>query len=88
MQQTCVQCHNGHEDSVKKDWKEGDIAGVLEIIRPLDQDAARARQGLWVTLAAMAIICASLLGLSVLVFLAGSRRRASSVPAVRGPKDV
>src|SRR5207248_3351685 len=23
MQLTCVQCHNGHSDSSKKDWKEG-----------------------------------------------------------------
>jgi serine/threonine protein kinase len=79
MQQTCVQCHNGHEDSTKKDWKVGDIGGVLEIIRPLDQDAARARDGLRLTLALMAIICGSLLGLSVLVFFA-NRRRTGMLP--------
>jgi len=79
MQQTCVQCHNNHEDSTKKDWKVGDVGGVLEIIRPLDQDAARARDGLRLTLALMAIICGSLLGLSVLVFFA-NRRRAGALP--------
>src|SRR5205085_10925834 len=25
MQATCVQCHNSHNDSTKKDWKEGEV---------------------------------------------------------------
>src|SRR5262249_32929437 len=79
MQQTCVQCHNTHEDSTKKDWQVGDIGGVLEIIRPLDQDAARARDGLRLTLVLMAVICGSMLGLSVLVFFA-NRRRTGTLP--------
>jgi serine/threonine protein kinase len=76
MQATCVQCHNNHDASTKKDWKEGEIAGVLEIIRPLDRDAARSREGLRLTLGLTAVICSSLLGLSVLVLLAANRRRA------------
>ncbi|HKI33435.1 MAG TPA: protein kinase, partial [Gemmataceae bacterium] len=55
MQQTCVQCHNGHQDSTKKDWKEGEVVGVLEIIRPLDRDTARAREGLRLTLVLMGV---------------------------------
>lgn len=74
MQQSCVQCHNGHQDSAKKDWREGDVAGVLEIIRPLDRDTARARGGLRFTLVLMGIICGSLLGLSVLVLVVNRRR--------------
>jgi PAS domain S-box-containing protein len=31
MKPTCVTCHNTHLDSPKKDWKEGDIRGVLEV---------------------------------------------------------
>ena len=58
MQQTCVQCHNGHPDSVKKDWAEGEVGGVLEIIRPLDGDVARARAGLRGTFVLMAAISA------------------------------
>jgi serine/threonine protein kinase len=73
MRQTCVQCHNGHPDSIKKDWKEGDIAGVLEIIRPLDQDAARAREGLRGTFLLMAGIAGALMGLSILVVFVGDR---------------
>jgi hypothetical protein len=78
MQKTCVQCHNAHDDSIKKDWKEGEVAGVLEIIRPLDRDTARAREGLRLTLILMGAICASLLGLSVLVLFVGNRRRATA----------
>jgi serine/threonine protein kinase len=78
MQQTCVQCHNGHDDSTKKDWKEGEVVGVLEVIRPLDRDAARARDGLRGTLALMATICGSLLGLSALVLFVSNRRRSQA----------
>ena len=49
--------------------------GVLEIIRPLDRDAARARDGMRLTLVLMAVISASLLGLSILVLFVGARRR-------------
>jgi serine/threonine protein kinase len=81
MQKTCVQCHNGHDDSTKKDWKEDEVAGVLEIIRPLDRDAARAREGFRFTLVLMAAISGSLLALSVLVLLVGNRRRGAIPPA-------
>jgi serine/threonine-protein kinase len=36
MQKRCVECHNTHKDSPKKDWKEGDVRGVLEVILPLE----------------------------------------------------
>ena len=41
MQETCVDCHNTHPDSPKTDWKVGDVRGVVEIIHPLDKDAAQ-----------------------------------------------
>ena len=36
MEKSCIACHN-HPDSLspKKDWKEGDVVGVLKIVRPL-----------------------------------------------------
>jgi serine/threonine protein kinase len=80
MQQTCVQCHNAHDDSTKKDWKEGEVVGVLEIIRPLDRDTARAHEGLRLTVVLMATICGSLLGLSVLILFVSNRRRAAMPP--------
>jgi serine/threonine protein kinase len=89
MQATCIQCHREHEHSTKRHWKEGEVAGVLEIIRPLDRDVARARDGLRFTLILMGVISAVLLGLSILV-LVGNRRR-ESAPAGRdtsGREDV
>jgi serine/threonine protein kinase len=74
MQKTCVDCHNGHPDSTYKQWKVGDASGVLEIIRPLDNDVARARAGLRGTFLLMAATSGSLLGLSVLILVLGNRR--------------
>jgi serine/threonine protein kinase len=82
MQKTCVLCHNNHPDSTKRDWKEGDVRGVVEIIRPLDRDIARTRAGLQGTFILMAVISGSLLGLSVLVLVVGNRRRGFAPPAV------
>jgi serine/threonine protein kinase len=62
METSCVGCHNSHEDSTKKDWKVGDVRGVLEVIRPLDQDILRAQTSLRDTFLYM-------LGLSVLLFV-------------------
>jgi adenylate cyclase len=83
MQATCVNCHNGHTDSTFKSWKEGDVPGVLEIIRPLGRDVTRVREGLRGTFILMAVISGSLLGLSVLVLVAGNRRRAQGPPERR-----
>ena len=74
MQAACLQCHNFMPDSVKKDWKEGDVRGVLEVIRPLEADVIRAQKGLQMTLILMAAICVSLLGLSLLVLYVNRRR--------------
>ena len=31
----CVECHNSHPDSPRKDWKVGDVRGVQQVIIPL-----------------------------------------------------
>ncbi len=46
MQKNCVDCHNRHPDSPKTDWQVGDVRGVLEIIRPLDQAVAESKASL------------------------------------------
>jgi len=46
MLQSCVACHNSHPDSTRRDWKMGDVRGVLEIIRPLDDDVRGVERGL------------------------------------------
>jgi diguanylate cyclase (GGDEF)-like protein len=36
MQQSCVNCHNAAADSPKKDWKVGDVRGLIEVVQPID----------------------------------------------------
>jgi tRNA A-37 threonylcarbamoyl transferase component Bud32 len=85
MKQTCINCHNEHKDSIKTDWKVGDVRGVVEIIRPLDRDVERAQSGLRGTFLVMASISGSLLGLSVLFLVAGNRRRGLTPPSHPAP---
>jgi adenylate cyclase len=74
MQADCIGCHNNDPNSTKRDWKVGDVGGVLEIIRPLDRDVARTREGLRGTFLLMATVSGTLLGLSGLVLVVRSRR--------------
>lgn len=79
MADGCVRCHNQHNESTKKDWKVGELGGVLEIIRPLDRDIALKRAGLRDTLLLVASICAgSLLALSALGAWLRNRARTSA----------
>src|SRR5262249_54672450 len=74
MERSCVECHSTHDQSPRKDWKVGDVRGVLEIIRPLDKDEARVRGALSVALLLSAVVSGLLLGGSMLVVWAGRRR--------------
>jgi hypothetical protein len=74
MQANCIGCHNGDPNSTKRDWKVGDVGGVLEIIRPLDRDIARTHEGLRGTFVLMAVVSFALLVLSGLVLLVKSRK--------------
>jgi serine/threonine protein kinase len=75
MERSCVACHNTHPQSPRKDWQEGDVRGVLEIIRPLDKDEARVGEALRLALLLSAVVSCLLLGGSMLVVWAGRRRR-------------
>jgi adenylate cyclase len=74
MEANCIGCHNNDPNSTKRDWKEGELAGVLEIIRPLDRDIARTREGLRGTFMLMAMVSGALLALSGLVLVIRSQR--------------
>jgi two-component system sensor histidine kinase/response regulator len=76
MRASCVGCHNSHPDSPKTDWKEGDVRGVLEVLRPLDVIAAQTHEGLRGTFALMGGMAA--LGLSGLALVIGRLRRTSA----------
>lgn len=74
MSDTCIRCHNAHPDSTKTTWKKGDVRGVLEVIRPLDEDYRRASEGLHGTFTMMAGVSGVMLALTVLVLFLGQRR--------------
>ena len=82
MEPSCVTCHNEHPANPKKDWKVGDVRGVLEIVRPLDEDVARVRKGLRGTMLVVAGIVGGLMLLSAI----GIVRAAAAKGADAGPK--
>ena len=57
MEESCVKCHNYPEgNSPKKDWKVGDVRGVIEVIRPLDNAVGASHSELrWTILAIIAV---------------------------------
>lgn len=74
MKRTCVECHNTHPQSPRKDWQEGDVRGVLVIIRPLDKDEERVGKALRLALLLSALVSGVLLGGSMLMVWSGRRR--------------
>jgi signal transduction histidine kinase/CheY-like chemotaxis protein len=76
MRPACVSCHNKHPDSPKKDWKVGDVRGVLEVVRPLDKVVEQTNQGLRGTFALLATL--GMLGLASLSLVIGKLRRNSA----------
>ena len=71
MNRTCVECHNTHPQSPRKDWKEGDVRGVLVIIRPLGKDEARVGEALRLALLLSVVVSGLSLAASLLVVWAG-----------------
>ncbi len=47
MDASCVACHNTNALSPKRDWKVGDMRGIIEIVRPIDQITGGARLLSW-----------------------------------------
>jgi hypothetical protein len=76
MEKSCLGCHN-HPDSrsPKKDWKEGDVVGVLKIVTPLDQEIEMTRKGLRGAFLLTGTISTALLVISVVVTIVAQRRR-------------
>jgi serine/threonine protein kinase len=70
MEKSCLSCHNDSKGkSPKRDWREGDVGGVIKIGRRLSAPAA-SRPG---TFAALAVMVAS--GLTLAAFVAATVRR-------------
>jgi serine/threonine protein kinase len=75
MEASCVTCHNAHEDSTKTDWRVGDVRGVLEVIRPLDQDILRTQSSLHDTFFYMLVLSVLLVMLAVISLKHGNQRK-------------
>jgi hypothetical protein len=76
MEKSCLGCHN-HPDSrsPKKDWKVGDVVGVIKIVRPLDREIAMTRTGLRGAFVLMGTTLALLLAISAAATVIAQRRR-------------
>ncbi|NEO87307.1 MAG: diguanylate cyclase, partial [Spirulina sp. SIO3F2] len=72
MGPSCVSCHNSHPDSPRKDWRVGDVRGVLEISQPIDSLMGLALKGMRMTLVRLVVILG--LGLVGLTFVMGRLR--------------
>jgi methyl-accepting chemotaxis protein len=46
MKEGCVACHNSRPDSPKRDWKVGDVRGVIEATVPVDEVAGQINYGI------------------------------------------
>jgi hypothetical protein len=81
MEQSCLSCHNAPMgQSPKKDWKVGDVVGVMKIVRPLDQEIESTHEGLRGAFVLMGSVATLLVATSVaLTFVAQRRRKAPSV---------
>ncbi|MEO7860511.1 MAG: ATP-binding protein [Nitrospirales bacterium] len=73
MQVSCVACHNSHPASPKKDWREGDVRGVLEVTRPVSDGLFSARGQLQTSFVLIGIT--GVLGLCGLTFATLKVRR-------------
>ena len=68
MKPSCVACHNTHPDSPKRDWKVGDVRGILEITRPLDSFIAQTQEGLRGTFTMLAgLLLLALMGIALVM---------------------
>lgn len=81
MKQSCVQCHNNDPMSPKLDWREGDVAGVLSIIRPLHRDIESTRSGLRSAFNLIAGVATVLLGVTLIVSWASRGRSFGKIGA-------
>jgi class 3 adenylate cyclase/type II secretory pathway pseudopilin PulG len=65
---SCINCHNTNSNSPKKDWKVGDVRGILEITQPLDTITQKTRGGLknlFFLLAGLSVLGVSGLSLAI-----------------------
>ncbi len=82
MYEACIECHNKHPDSPKRDWKVGDVRGVLEIILPLDEAAKEIRSSLFGTIVLIGVI--SILGVWLAFIFIKEMKYLSNIDGLTG----
>jgi hypothetical protein len=76
MDKSCIGCHNQADSkSPKKDWKEGDVVGVMKIVRPLDREIETTQDGLRGAFVLIGAISLLLILISVAVTVVAQHRR-------------
>ena len=80
MEEGCVTCHNQHPQSPKTDWKVGDVRGVIEVVVPVDEIAARMAASTWNLAGAVG---AGVLAIAAIVAWTMRRRIVAPIEAVR-----
>ena len=76
MRPSCISCHNNHPDSPRKDWKVGDVRGVLEITQPLDSTIKMTNAGLRDTF--LTLVGLSVLGVAGITLVISKLRQNST----------
>lgn len=75
---SCVNCHNSHPDSPKRDWKQGDVRGALAVSIPVGAiEAHIVNQFKWV--AAILALCIALGAAAIFMVVRGIRRSLDAV---------
>jgi signal transduction histidine kinase len=68
MKPSCVACHNTDPNSPKRDWKVGDVRGVVEINRFLDSFMNQTRAGLSSTFSTLGgLLALALVGIALVI---------------------
>lgn len=66
--ETCVDCHNSHPSSSKRDYKIGDVLGGLEVVVPIESELKVAMADIWRSIAYGFIVIVTM-GVAGLAFI-------------------
>lgn len=78
LRQDCVDCHNTHSESTKRDWKVGEVRGALAVHQPLGEEFLATQTRLRQTFLLIGSLVLGLPALVGLVLYRMSRRRESA----------
>jgi len=79
MRPSCVGCHNSHRDSPKRDWRAGDVRGVLAVTLPAVTNASGKLSGVNLAFGMAAIVF--ILGTVLVSMVIARQHRAAAVVA-------